>query len=152
ATVLDGGVEEVTGDGRVVWSWLTRGHIGLAETGRWYHRGVLGALIPRADGRRAYDVVHVNSAEPHAGRILLSTRHTDALYDIDRSTGEVVWKLGGTKTPQSLRVIGLADAHPFGGQHDARVLSDGTITVHDNGTFLHRRPRALRFAIDESSR
>src|SRR5205085_12519896 len=59
---------------------------------------------------------------------------------------------GGTKTPQSLRVIGLADAHPFGGQHDARVLSDGTITVHDNGTFLHRRPRALRFAIDESSR
>ena len=38
------------------------------------------------------------------------------------------------------------------GQHDARLLPDGTLTLHDNRTLLaHSKPRAMRFAIDESA-
>jgi hypothetical protein len=37
--------------------------------------------------------------------MLLSFRHLDAVYKIDRRTGEVVWKLGGTQTPESLELI-----------------------------------------------
>jgi hypothetical protein len=62
----------------------------------------------------------------------------------------VLWKLGGTTTPRSLKIIG--DSAPdFGGQHDVRALSDGTITLHDNGTGL-RPPRALRFRINARAR
>ena len=37
----------------------------------------------------------------------------------------------------------------FGGQHDARVLPDGTIALHDNGTGRSRPPRAVRYRVDE---
>ena len=43
-------------------------------------------------------------------------------------------------------------ADPLGGQHDARILGDGTLTVHDNGTNKGRAPRAVRYEIDESAR
>ncbi|MBV9212785.1 MAG: aryl-sulfate sulfotransferase [Actinobacteria bacterium] len=148
ATVVDGVVQEVAPDGRVVWSWTTAGHIPLSATGRWYRLQVLHMQVLR-DYEWGYDLVHLNSVEPYGSDILISSRHTDAIYAVDRSTGAIDWKLGGTRTSRSLKVVG--DPHPrelFGGQHDARVLPDGTITVHDNGTGLHRHPRALRIAID----
>jgi hypothetical protein len=40
----------------------------------------------------------------------------------------------------------------LGGPHDARVLADGSVTVHDNGTGLNRSPVARRFAIDAGAR
>lgn len=148
ATVLDAHVTEVTPQHRVVWSWSSADHIDPAETGRWYQNLVLPKPVPLPDGRTAYDIVHINAVEPYGPqRFLISLRHTDAVYAVDRASGNVLWKLGGTQTPQSLRVVGDS-VTDFGGQHDVRVLPDGTITAHDNGTGLGRPPRALRFRID----
>jgi len=75
---------------------------------------------------------------------------SETLYKIDKTTGEVVWKLGGTWTPKSLSVANDPDgAYPFGGQHDMRLQADGTITVHDNSTNLPGPPRAVRYEINE---
>ena len=151
ATVIDGVVQELTPAGSVAWSWSSAGHIDPTEAGRRYRHDVLGkGAVTLPDGRKAYDLVHLNSAEPYGSGVLISTRQTDAVYYVDRSSGRIVWKLGGTHTAQSLRVTGAkADAPLFGGQHDARVLADGTITVHDNSTYLKGRlPRALRLAVD----
>ena len=50
-------------------------------------------------------------------------------------------------------MIGDPRAYTFGGQHDARLLPDGTLTVFDNRTDLSDpRPRAVRFRIDEQAR
>jgi hypothetical protein len=65
----------------------------------------------------------------------------------------VEWKLGGTTTPESLTV--LNDPHPsspFGGQHDIRRLADGTVSVHDNGSRVGRRPRAVRYWINRADK
>ena len=35
----------------------------------------------------------------------LSFRNLDAIYKVNRKTGEIVWKLGGTETPESLEVL-----------------------------------------------
>src|SRR5262249_25971529 len=52
--------------------------------------------------------------------------------------------------PQSLTVVGDTRPEPvFGGQHDARLLADGTITLHDNATGTGRPPRAVRIRVDE---
>lgn len=145
ATVLDAVVEEVTPRHRLVWAWNSKDHIGLAETGRWFG---LAQPVHLRDGRTAYDIVHINAVERYGTQhFLISLRHTDAIYDIAKSTGDVVWKMGGTKTPKSLRVVGDNVAYDFGGQHDVRRLRDGTITLHDNGTYLGRPPRALRFRV-----
>jgi arylsulfotransferase ASST len=147
ATVLDALVEEVTPRGKVAWSWNSADHVSLAETGRWYQQHVIDNPV-HLNGRPAYDIVHINAVERYgAGRFLVSLRHTDAVYAIEKSSGDVVWKLGGTQTSRSLKIVG-DDGPDFGGQHDIRVLPDGTITLHDNGTGLGRPPRALRFRID----
>lgn len=147
ATVLDNEIQEIEPDGDLVWSWNTKDHISLDETTpAWWTERVLPSS---ADG---YDVVHMNSLEVDGDGIVISLRHTDGVYKIDRETGDVVWKLGGTPTPESLTVVGdPAGSEPFGGQHDARMRPNGTLTVHDNGETLGRPPRGVQFQIDEAA-
>ena len=84
--------------------------------------------------------------------MIASFRHLDAVYKIEKSTGRIVWKLGGTRTPERLEVGNDPHDYTFGAQHDARLLPDGTVTVFDNRTYLrHERPRAVRFRINEQA-
>ena len=147
ARVVDGEVQEITPSGSLVWSWNSKDHVTTAETGRWLPWRRTPPAVP-ADG--TYDLVHLNAVEPTAdGNVLVSARNLDAVYKIDRSTGEVIWKLGGTTTAKSL--VLPAGATPIGAQHDMRELPDGTITIHDNGSDMNRPPRSVRFSIDEAA-
>jgi outer membrane protein assembly factor BamB len=150
ATVLDGEIQELTPGGRLVWSWNSKDHVPLDERSP---SGPFRETFKLADGREAYDIFHINSVERHgAGELLISARATSSLYNIDRSTGNVLWKLGGTETPQSLETVGDDRPRPtFGGQHDARVLKDGTVTLFDNATGRSLPPRALRYRIDTAA-
>ena len=149
ATVTDALVQEVSPKGKLVWSWSSANHVDVSES-----RPFMGAILAQpahlADGRTAYDIAHVNSIEPDGDSVLISLRHTDAIYKVSRGTGEIEWKLGGERTAQSLTVEG--ESLVFGGQHDARLQPDGTVTVHDNRTGTMLGPRALRFRIDETAR
>jgi hypothetical protein len=144
-TVVDAVVEEIDSAGQEVWSWSTQGHIGLEETGRWW---------PTALAKSPHDIVHMNAVEPVGDdAILISLRHTDAVYKVDKTSGKVLWKLGGTWTPKSLTVSGDPQgAYPLGGQHDVRLQPDGTISIHDNDTNLPNPPRVVRYEIDEEAR
>jgi PKD repeat protein len=144
-TVIDGEAEEVTPTGQLVWSWDSGDHLSLDDTPpRWYD------LL--FQGTAPYDVVHLNSLELHGNEVVISMRHTDAVWGVDRSTGQVLWKLGGTANPHSLTVTGDPDGdYPLGGQHDARILPDGTLTIHDNNTFLAPAPREVHYRLDETA-
>jgi hypothetical protein len=139
--VIDIEIQEVTPAGRVVWRWNSGDHIGLEETGRWWDEDILN--------REPYDIVHWNSVAVKGRYMLLSFRHLDAVYKVDRRTGRIVWKLGGTPTARSLEVLGdpLSD-FPLGAQHDARFLADGTISIYDNRSALPEPPRVVRYRID----
>jgi hypothetical protein len=151
ATVMDNEIEEVDRAGRLVWLWKSKDHIALSES-EPFMKYILNGPVTLPDGRKVYDIVHLNSVEPDGDSLIISTRHT-GMYKISRATGAVEWKIGGTQTPQSLTVIGDPSGQKISGQHDARVLPDGTVTVHDNHTLIgHSRPRAMRFQIDESAR
>ena len=151
ATVLDALIAEVSPQGKLVWSWDSKGHIRLAETGRWFKGLVLAHPAHLAHGGKAYDIVHINAIARYPQGFLVSMRHTDAVYAIDKRTGDIMWKLGGTRTVKSLKIIG-DDVPDFGGQHDVRVLPDGTVSVFDNGTGRNRAARVLRFRIDTRAR
>jgi hypothetical protein len=140
-------IQELTPDGDRVWKWDSLKHIGLHETPqRWWDQIIGG-------GQPALDNQHWNSAELDGKYLILSFRHLDAIYKINRITGAVVWKLGGVRTSKSLRVLNdpLA-SYPLGAQHDARVLPNGTISIYDNGTQLDRPPRVVRYRIDEQAK
>jgi hypothetical protein len=142
--LLDQVVQELTPKGKVVWSWRTSDHIPVSETDpQW--RGSL---------RTPYDAYHINSIEATRTGFILSFRHLNAIYSIDKASGSILWKLGGSTRTESLTVHGdpIFDAGgSFGGQHDARLLPDGSVTVHDNGTNRMRAPRAVRYRIGTRS-
>lgn len=152
ATVIDGWIQKVDANGNPIWTWKSQDHIGIAESGPWIPS--LGSGATLSDGRQAYDIVHLNSVEPDGDGFIFSARHLDAVYRVEdpRGAGEIDWKLGGTTTPESLTVFDdPRGGDPLGGQHDARRLSDGTVTIHDNGTRRSRPPRMVRYEIDPAA-
>jgi hypothetical protein len=149
-TLLDGEIQEVAPNGALVWSWNTNGKVNPSETPtRWRQPYVYGVFATLPDGRPAFDYVHANSLQQVGNTVVVSFRHLDAVLAVDKTTGNIIWKLGGTTTPQSLTVVGDPKTQtPIGGQHYARVLSDGTLTIHDNNTNNSDPPRAVRYRID----
>ena len=141
APITDCRIIELNPAGSIVWSWSANAHIDVATANTNWH-----VAYP--------DVFHMNSIEEVGHQILVSFRHLDAIYDIDKKSGDIQWKVGGSTTPQSLTVVGNSHPQTFSGQHDARFLADGTVSVHDNAS-LEAAPffaRALRFKINTTAR
>jgi len=148
AAIVSAEVQELDPGGRELWHWNSRGRIALSETGRWW-RNVLSNPRRRLQGREAFDPVHINAIEPRgSGEVVISTRHTDAVYGIRRSTGKIVWKIGGAETGKSLKIVGDPAQKLLGGQHDVRVADDGSLSIYDNGKDRPRRPRVVFYRLD----
>ncbi|MEX2107490.1 MAG: arylsulfotransferase family protein [Solirubrobacterales bacterium] len=141
-------IQEIDPAGQVVWRWNSHRHIHFSETRRWWNN-VLSNAKAGVGGATTFDPVHINSIEARGTEeVVISARHTDAVYGIERSTGNIRWKLGGTHTDESLHVIGDPAHKRFGGQHDARLGPDGSITVYDNGKDRPRHPRVVSYRLD----
>ena len=154
-SIFDPVIEELRPDGSLLWSWDTAAHIPLTEVAPLWHGFCRGG-----------DPYHFNSIAPDRSAFSLSTgigapgndvvlsyRHEDAIYDVDKASGRIIWKLGGTIRPDLTNLTVLNDpafdgGGGFGGQHDVRLLGDGTLTVYDNAVVRPRRPRAVRYGID----
>jgi hypothetical protein len=140
-------IQEVGPRGGVAWRWNSRGRIRLGETGRWWRSVLVNAKASRFGD--TFDPVHINSIEPRGpDQLVISARHTDAVYGIDRASGQIAWKLGGTEIPSSLRVIGDPARRLFGGPHDARIGEDGRLTIMDNAKGRPRLPRVVSYRLD----
>jgi Arylsulfotransferase (ASST) len=135
--ILDSVLQEIdVASGNVVFEWHSVGHVGLDET-YWKLRKVKGKYPP-------FDYFHINSIELEPdGNLLVSARNTHALYEIDRHSGKVLWRLGGKKSD-----FEMGPGTQFNWQHDARRHANGTISVFDDGAFPkvedHSRALILR--------
>jgi hypothetical protein len=90
------------------------------------------------------DYLHLNSMDVAAdGNLILSLRHSNSILKVDRTTGKILWTLGGKED-----MFALTSTQIFSHQHHVRVHPDGSITVFDNGNNLHQT-RVLRFVLDE---
>ena len=117
--------------GEVLFEWHSLEHVGLEET----------YATLRQDGRPGFDYFHINSIDvDHDSNLLVSARETFSVYKIDRTSGEVIWRLGGKKSD-----FEMGPGTRFAYQHDARRQPDGTLTIFDNGTtvFDNDIPRAV---------
>ena len=76
---------------------------------------------------------HAESIEPAGKYYLLSFRHLDAVYAINRKSGKIAWELGGTPTAKSLKILNdPRGAYPLVGQHDARLLPDADLSIRQH--------------------
>lgn len=93
------------------------------------------------------DVTHFNSIDIDSkGNILVSARYYNELFKINRIDGAIIWRLGGKNNQFKF----LNDTIPFLGQHDARFLPNGNISLFDNGYGLAKHnARVLEYKLDE---
>ena len=101
-----------------------------------------------AYGTGAFDWTHANSLmyDDEDDAYFLMSKNLDALFKIDRSSGSLVWQLGGDDT--TLQRIG--EGSDFHHAHMSHRW-DGGILVFDNG--YHKSPaqsRVVEYAIDEN--
>lgn len=132
STIADCVVQEVDRQGRLVWQWIGSDHINPVTETTTASAALLG-------GRIVYDVFHCNSIDAKPGRLLLSARHLDAVFELRRSDGKIVWKMGGKPVNRDGAAIIQIQNDPLGGiaqQHDARYLPNGDISVFDNQYLL----------------
>ncbi|MEM7104588.1 MAG: aryl-sulfate sulfotransferase [Bacteroidota bacterium] len=128
-------IEEYDEDHHLIFSWDSNEHIHPTEAYEFYGYTPSG-----------YKYAHGNSIEvDHDGNLLLSFRNLNAVYKIDRMSGEIIWRLGGKSSSFQF------DNDPgFSGQHDARILANGNITVYDNAVMSPepRVSRAVEYQLD----
>lgn len=147
-TPIDAELQKIEPDGTVEWSWNAKDHIDLSETPERWRGIVYGFPSSLPDGRKGFDWAHINSLQKVGRTVIVSFRHLDAVYAIDMDTGDILWKLGGTTTPESLTVLDDPESNPLGGQHFARILPNGNLTLHDNNTNESAAPRGVEYQLD----
>lgn len=103
--------------GRVLLEWRSLEHVAMSES----------YLLPPQSG--VWDYMHANSVTlTPDGHLLVSARHTFALYKLDRRTGRMIWRLGGKRSN-----FAMGRGARFAWQHDARLWPGGKLTVFDDG-------------------
>jgi hypothetical protein len=93
------------------------------------------------------DYVHANAVDVDSdGNFLLSARHLDEITKINKTTGDIIWRLGGKNN----QFLFTNDTIGFSHQHHIRRIANGDITMFDNGN-LHNPPfsRAVEYKLDE---
>jgi hypothetical protein len=124
--------------GRRLWEWRASDHIPLSES---------TDPIPEDE---PWDYVHFNSIDTDGnGDLILSARHTDAVYKVSRETGDIVWTLGGVASDFT-----LPEEAVFRRQHDAQWHADGTLSIFDNATDDNEdetQPRGIVLRLDEAN-
>jgi hypothetical protein len=118
--ILDSVVQEIdVKTGLVMWEWHALGHIPPTESYK-----------PVSHSSSPWDYVHINSVDPGTnGDVLLSSRSTWGLYDVDLHSGAVHWRLGGKHSS-----FKQGAGTQFYWQHDAEFQPGGLISVFDNGS------------------
>ncbi len=117
ATVTELVLQEQDPQHNVVFEWHSSEHIPVADTSV--------SLL----GPGPIDYIHGNAIEVDTdGNLLVSARHTDEIFKIDRQTGAVMWRMGGKGNQFEF----LAGSPRFYHQHDMRRLPNGNLLLFNN--------------------
>jgi len=149
AIVNDSVVQEVDiKTGLVMWEWHALGHIALSES----HNPM------PSSGNSPWDYVHINSISPgpasqseavgadQPGDVLLSSRNTWTLYDVNMRTGAFVWRLGDRDSS-----FKLGPGTRTYWQHDAEWQPGGLISVFDNGSDPPKEKQSRGLLLDPNT-
>jgi hypothetical protein len=142
ATVLGGIIQEIDASHNVIFQWRSWDYIPITDS----YEPLTGSTV---------DYLHMNAIDVDTGgNILASFRHLSQVIKINRQTGEVMWKLGGKEN--QFRFINEHESNApnyFSYQHDIKHLSNGDITLFDNGNqHSPQYSRAVEYKLDEQNK
>jgi Arylsulfotransferase (ASST) len=142
AAVTDSLLQEIDiRTGLVMFQWSSVDHIALSDS---------YSTVSSASAAWPFDFFHLNSINLDGdGSLLVSSRNTWAVDDIDAASGQVRWTLGG-KSSSFAEGAGATTAF----QHDARPVGGDAISLFDNGASPqeHQQSRGVVLALDEETK
>ena len=99
--------------------------------------------------RPKVDYFHFNSItiDPNDNNFIVSARHMNQIYKINRTSGQIMWRFGGSNDDFNLTENKII-SHP----HHATILPNGNLLLFDNGvTKTPQQSRVVEFDIDENN-
>ena len=117
------------------------------------HIPITDSDLPLTDARINYSTLNAYELD-NDGDYLASFRSHSEIMKISRTTGEILWRWGSPRT-QFTFVGEHAENAPyyFARQHDIRRLSNGHVTIFDNGEFHSPSySRCVEYQLDEVNR
>lgn len=161
-TFSDGVIEEVNADGSREWIWTMSHYFDPASS----TFPINFATTPGFEDK-GWDVFHINAIDRISspdtgddGDYVVTARHMDGVFRVDRSSGSVEWTLGTPASTDGAKRLEILDdpyttaGDPYSGPkrpHDARLNGD-VLTLFDNQAGMPgRQPRAVAYRIDEGA-
>ena len=119
-TVTEGAVQEIDiPTGNVLFEWHSLTDVPITES---------YLQVPSVSSGLPYDYFHINSVKLDTdGNLLISARFTCTVYKVNRTTGAIIWRLGGRKSD-----FALGPGVRFAFQHDATAVDGATLRIFDN--------------------
>ncbi|GBD86121.1 arylsulfotransferase [bacterium BMS3Abin03] len=138
AALITNSVHHMDADDNEMWSWYAIDHYNILDVDQYVDLT-----------QHQIDWTHCNSIEIDTdGNILLSTRNFDEVTKIDRTTGDIIWRLGGEKNQFTF----IDDTRGFSRQHSVRRLSNGNLIMFDNGHYLvPEYSSVVEYELDETN-
>jgi hypothetical protein len=123
--------------GLVMYEWDSLDHVPLSDS---------FVSVKAATVSWPWDWFHMNSLQLQSdGSWLISSRDTSTVFDVDSSTGQINWRLGGRQSS-----FKMGPGAEFSWQHDARQLIGDLYSVFDNGgpPTAHPQSKGLVIKLD----
>ncbi len=143
AKIMTNVLVETNTSGQIIWKWRAYDYLKITD------------VTDRINLKlKNIDLTHINSIdEDSEGNILISVRHYDELIKINKKTGDIIWRFGGSASKKNQFKILNDSINGFVGfshQHTASFLDNGNILLFDNGNLRNERfSRAVEYKIDE---
>lgn len=142
AIVQQSVIQELDIDGRLLFQWKSLDHFPVTTT----YEDLLAPFIRYF----AVNSVDVDSD----GNLLICARNASLVAKIHRTTGKVLWVLGGKLNQFTLtNEVDPTETAEFSYPHDVRRIWNGNITLFDNGNQrLPQWSRACEYRLDEAAK
>jgi hypothetical protein len=136
---------ETDPSGEIYWVWDPWDHMSITDV-----TDDVNLTMP------VIDFNHANSIEEDEdGNIYLSSRNLDEITKIDKETGEIIWRMGGSACKNNDFTFiddDIGNDFGFSHQHSIEILENGNFLLFDNGNM---RPdyysRAVEYEVDQEN-
>jgi hypothetical protein len=135
-TALTGTVLEIDiASGKVLFQWDSLDYVPVTDTYAAFSGGT---------EKTPFDYFHVNSiAVAPDGDLIISSRNTCTVYKIDRSSGEVRWRLGGKQSS-----FQMGPGATFWWQHHARPQGAAALSLFDDAASPQKETQSRAILLD----
>ena len=148
-TVVVGGDPNAIVEGLIIQE-LDSNHNLIFEWKSWDHFHVTENAYLSPWTNSSLPFIHANAIDiDFDGNLIFSSRGLDEITKINRLTGEIIWRFGGTQNQFS-----FINDYPFTHQHSIRSLGSNKYLLYDNGNYSQQYTgtinvsRAVEYELD----